>query len=85
MYSCLHERGGGGEGERGGDTLYNGLYREAQPEGVPFFSLQVYKRVDISQVEVDKRVGLSVISYFKEPLIKKIRIEAPYGLYDFIY
>ena len=62
----MSSRGGGGEGG-------------AQPKGVPFFSLQVYKRVDISQVEVDKRVGLSVISYFKEPLIKIFRIDASYG------
>ena len=47
---------GGGEG-----TPYNGLYGEAPPERGTFFRLQVYKRVGISQVEVHKRVGKSVI------------------------
>ena len=40
---------------------YNGLYREALPERGTFFRLQVYERVGISQVEVHKRVGKSVI------------------------
>ena len=39
-----------------GGTPYNGLYGEAPPE-----RLQVYKRVRISQTEVYKRVGKSVI------------------------
>ena len=39
-------RPGGG----GGGTPYNGLYGEAPPERGTFFSLQVYKRVGISQV-----------------------------------
>ena len=34
----------------GGGTPYNGLYGEAPPERGTFFSLQVYKRVGISQV-----------------------------------
>ena len=50
--------GGGGGGEK---TPYNGLYGEAPPERGTFFSLQVYKRVGISQVEVYKRLGKSVI------------------------
>lgn len=33
-----------------GGTPYNGLYGEAPPERGTFFSLQVYKRVGISQV-----------------------------------
>ena len=33
------------------------------PKGVPFFRLQVYNRVGISQVEVYKRVG--EIGHFK--------------------
>ena len=37
---------------------YTGRLR---PKVVPFFRLQVYKRVGISQVEVHKRVGKSVI------------------------
>ena len=44
-----------------GGTPYNRLYGEAQPERSTFFTLQVYKRVGISQVEVYKRVGKSVI------------------------
>ena len=38
--------------ERGG-TPYNGLQYTGRlrPKGIPFFSLQVYKRVGISQVE----------------------------------
>ena len=46
---------------RGGGTPYNGLYGEAPPERGTFFRLQVYERVGISQVEVYKRVGKSVI------------------------
>ena len=45
----------------GGGTPYNGLYGEAPPERGTFFRLQVYKRVGISQVEVHKRVGKSII------------------------
>ena len=40
-------------------TAYTGRLR---PKGVPFFRLQVYKRLGISQVEVYKRVGKSVVS-----------------------
>ena len=40
--------GGGGGG--GGGTPFYGLYGEAPPERGTFFSLQVYKRVGISQV-----------------------------------
>ena len=47
--------------EGGGGTPYSGLYGEAPPEWGTFFGLQVYKRVGISQVEVYKRVGKSVI------------------------
>ena len=36
----------------GGGTPYNGLHGEAPPERGTFFRLQVYKRVQISQVEV---------------------------------
>ena len=46
---------------RGGGTPYNGLYGEALPERGTFFRSQVYERVGISQVEVYKRVGKSVI------------------------
>ena len=45
--------------ETKGGVPYNGLYGEAPPERGTFFRLQVYKR--ISQVEVYKRVGKSVI------------------------
>ena len=45
-----------------GATPYIGLYGEAPPERGTFFRLQVYKRVAISQVEVYKRVGRSVVS-----------------------
>ena len=48
-------------GPGGGETPYNGLYGEAPPERGTFFRLQVYKKVGISQVEVYKRVGKSVI------------------------
>ena len=46
---------------RGGGTPYNALYGEASPERGTFFRLQVYERVEISQVEVYKRVGKPVI------------------------
>ena len=45
----------------GGGTLYDGLYGEAPSERGTFFRPQVYKRVGISQVEVYRRVGKSVI------------------------
>ena len=45
----------------GGATPYSGLYGEAPPERGTFFRFQVYKRVGISQAEVYKRVGKSVI------------------------
>ena len=46
---------------QGGGTPYYGLYGEAPPESGTFFWLQVYKRVGISQAEVNKRVGKSII------------------------
>ena len=46
---------------QGEGTPYNGLYREAPPERGTFFTLQEYKRVRISQVEVYKRVRKSLI------------------------
>ncbi len=42
--------GGGAELRTRGGTPYNGLYGEAPPERGTFFTLQVYKRVEISQV-----------------------------------
>ena len=42
-------------------TFYNGVYRDALPKRGTFFRLQVYKRVGISQVEVNKRVEKLVI------------------------
>ena len=42
----------------GGGTPYNGLHGETPPERGTFFGFQVY---EISQVEVYKRVGESVI------------------------
>ena len=43
-------------------TSYNGLYGEAPPEKGTFFRLRVScRREGISQVEVYKRVGKSVI------------------------
>ena len=52
----------GGEGEV---TPYNGLYGEAPPERVTFFSLQVNEILGISLVEVYKCVGKYVISSVK--------------------
>ena len=54
QYKKLKPGGGGG-------TPYNSLYGEAPPEQGTFFRLQVYKRVEISQVEVYKRVGKAVV------------------------
>ena len=45
----------------GGGTPYNGLYGEAPSERGTYLRLQVYKRVGISQAEVYKREGKSVI------------------------
>ena len=41
----------------GGGTPYDDLCGEAQPKRGMFFRLQVYKRVGISLVKVNKRVG----------------------------
>ena len=38
----------------GGLTTYNGVYGEAPPERGTLFKLEVYKRVVISRVEVQK-------------------------------
>ena len=51
---------GGGE-----VTLYSGLYGEATPERVTFFSLQVYEMLGISLVEVYECVGKYAISSVK--------------------
>ena len=54
----------------GGVTPYNGLYVEAPPERGTFFRFQVYKRVEISQVEVYKRVGklgLPILNFVAPP------------------
>ena len=48
-------------GGGGGGTPYNGLHGETPPERGTFFGFQVYERGGISQVEVYKRVGESVI------------------------
>ena len=55
LYWCYIFSGGGG-----GGGLY-GLYGEASPKRGTFFTLQVYKRVGISRVEVYERLGKSVI------------------------
>ena len=44
-----------------GGTPYNGLYGEAPPERGTFSGFRYIKMVGISQVEVNKRVGKSVI------------------------
>lgn len=44
----------------GGGTTYNGLYRKAPPERATFFRFPVYKRAEISLVEVNENVGKSV-------------------------
>ena len=54
-----------------GGIPHDGLYGEAPPERGAFFSLRLYNRVGISQVEVYGTVGKSVIQVFKGLLIKK--------------
>ena len=68
-----------------GGTPYNGLYGEALPERGTFFTLQVYKRVGISQVEVFKKVGKLVILVFKRAFNHNISNRRPFWLYHFIY
>ena len=51
---------------------YTGRLR---PERGTFFSLRLYNRVGISQVEVYGTVGKSVIKVFKGLLIKKKYLE----------
>ena len=69
-------------GERGVVTTYNGLYRGVPPERGTFFKLQVYKRVEISQVEVHERVvaGNSAIQLFKVSLIKTFGTDVSFNL-----
>ena len=50
----------------GAGTSYNGLYREAPPERGTFFRLEVYKRVGISRVEVQKSGGKTFIKVLKD-------------------
>ena len=57
---CHRHPPGGGE-----VTPYDGLYGEALPERVTFFSLQVYEMLGISLVEVYECVGKYVISSVK--------------------
>ena len=40
-----------------GNTPYNGLYGDAPPERDTYLRLEVYKRVEISRVDVQKRQG----------------------------
>ena len=56
----------------GGGTSYNGLYGEAPPERGTFFTLQVYKRIGISRVEVYERVGKSVTYVLKRAFHENI-------------
>ena len=67
----------------GGVTPYNGLYRGVPPERGTFFKLQVYKRVEISQVEVHERVvaGKSAIQLFKVSLIKTFGTDVSFNLF----
>ena len=50
MWSLVETTGGWG-------IAYNGLYVEAPPERGTFSRLRVYKKVEISQVEVYKMIG----------------------------
>ena len=52
---------GSDRGEGGESTSYNSAYGEALHERGAIFRLQVHKSVGISQFEVCKRVGKSVI------------------------
>ena len=54
----IYKTGGGGAG---GGIPYNSLYGEAPPKRGTLFRLQVYNRVRISQDDVYKRRGKSVI------------------------
>ena len=63
----------------GEGTPYSALYEEAPPESGTFFSLQVCKRVGISQVEVYERVGNRRSRYLRGPLITIFRTDAPHG------
>ena len=50
-------RVGGG----GGSLLTMDYTGRLRPKGVPFFRLEVYKRVGISRVKVQKRAGKTVL------------------------
>ena len=69
----------------GGGSPYKGLYGEAPPKRGTFFTLEIYKRVRISQVDVYKRVGKSVIEVFKGAFNHNISNRSPSWLYQFIY
>ena len=68
-----------------GGYFYNGLYREAPPERGTFFTVRVYKRVGISKIEINKRVGKSVIYVFKRAFNHNVSNGRPLWLYPFIY
>ena len=67
-----------------GATPYTGLYGEASPERGTFFTLHVYIRVRISQVEAYKKVGKLVIYVFKRAFNYNISNKRPSWLYHFI-
>ena len=48
-------------------TCHGGFYWEASPERSTFFRLQVYKRVEISVVEVYKREEICHLGLEKSP------------------
>ena len=63
----------GGGGGWGAGNSYYGLYGTAPPKRGTSFMLQVYERVGISKVEVNERVGKSLIKVFKRlKLLKRV-------------
>ena len=77
-----------GEGEV---TPYNGLYGEAPPQRVTFFSFQVYDMLGISLAEVYECVGKHVVSSVKKAqkgqqvhfkAVKKLRKRSGFVIYS---
>ena len=60
-----HCESGGGGGGWGGRHSYNRLYGEALPKRGTFFRMEVYKRIGISRVEVQKMAGKTAIWVLK--------------------
>ena len=69
-----------------GGTPYDGLYGEGPPARGNFYRLQVYETVEISLLEVYKRVGKSVIWVCKRAQrVEQMDFMASLSLENFLF